>query len=44
MANGHCAMGTPEAVITTETLSKLYGAKVEVVRAGGRVFVVGAET
>jgi zinc/manganese transport system ATP-binding protein len=44
MANGHSAIGSPEKIITTETLSKLYGAKVEVVRASGRIFVVGAET
>jgi zinc/manganese transport system ATP-binding protein len=44
MANGHSAIGTPEAIITTETLSKLYNTKVEVVRASGRIFVVGAET
>ena len=43
MAKGHCAIGTPETIITTETLSSLYGAKVEVVRASGRIFVVGAE-
>lgn len=44
MANGSGLMGTPEAIITTETLSKLYNTKVEVIRANGRIFVVGAET
>ncbi len=44
MANGHCAIGTPEEVITSATLSQLYGSSVEVVQALGRVFVVGAET
>jgi zinc/manganese transport system ATP-binding protein len=43
MANGRGVMGTPEEVITGATLSKLYNTQVEVVRAGGRVFVVGAE-
>lgn len=43
MANGHAAMGAPEEIITGETLSELYGTKVEVVRAGGRIFVIGAE-
>jgi len=43
MANGRGVMGTPEEIITSETLSKLYNTQVEVVRAGGRVFVVGAE-
>lgn len=43
MANGHCAIGTPDEVITSATLSKLYGSSVEVVHALERVFVVGAE-
>jgi len=44
MANGHSAIGTPDEVITSGTLTKLYGSPVEVVQALGRVFVVGAET
>ncbi|QBD83334.1 ATP-binding cassette domain-containing protein [Ktedonosporobacter rubrisoli] len=43
IAHGHSAIGTPEEVITSETLSKLYGSPVEVVRALNRLFVVGAE-
>jgi zinc/manganese transport system ATP-binding protein len=43
MANGHSAIGTPDQVITSETLSKLYDSPVEVIRAMGRVFVVGCE-
>ena len=43
VANQHCTIGKPEEVITTETLSKLYGSPVEVVQALGRMFVVGAE-
>jgi zinc/manganese transport system ATP-binding protein len=43
MANGHGVLGTPNEVITSATLSKLYGANVEVVRSGQHVFVVGAE-
>jgi zinc/manganese transport system ATP-binding protein len=43
MANGHSAMGTPDEVITSSTLSKLYGSQVAVVQALDRVFVVGAE-
>ena len=41
---GHAAVaGTPREVITTETLSMLYGAPVEVLRASdGRLVVVGA--
>ena len=42
LANGRSAIGRPEQVITRETLSRLYGAAVEVVKTGGRVFVVGA--
>jgi len=41
----HCRsrMGTPEEVITGETLSQLYDSPVEVIQAQGRFFVVGAE-
>ncbi len=42
LANGKSAIGRPDQVITRETLSELYGAPVEVVKTGGRVFVVGA--
>lgn len=42
-AHGHSAIGTPDEVITSETLSRLYNTKVEVMRTGGHVFVVGAE-
>ncbi len=44
MANGQSAIGTPEEVITSSTLTQLYGSPVEVVQALNRVFVVGAET
>jgi len=43
MANGHSAIGTPDKVITSETLSILYKTQVEVIQAKGRIFVVGAE-
>jgi zinc/manganese transport system ATP-binding protein len=43
IAAGHAVAGTPSEVITTETLSDLYGAPVEVLRASdGRLVVVGA--
>ncbi len=42
LANGRGAIGRPDQVITRETLSDLYGTPVEVVKTGGRVFVVGA--
>lgn len=44
MARGHATIGTTDEVITSATLTRLYGSPVEVVQALGRVFVVGAET
>jgi zinc/manganese transport system ATP-binding protein len=44
IAHGHTALGPPEDVITSSTLSRLYNAPVEVVHALGRMFVVGVET
>ena len=44
MAHGQSTIGTTDEVITSATLSKLYGSSVEVVQALGRLFVVGAET
>ena len=43
MAGGSSALGKPEDVITSLTLSKLYNTKVEVIKAKNRIFVVGAE-
>jgi zinc/manganese transport system ATP-binding protein len=43
MAHGHSVMGTPDEIVTSATLSKLYDTKVEVIRSGDHVFVVGAE-
>jgi zinc/manganese transport system ATP-binding protein len=43
MANNHTAIGAVDEVITSATLSRLYGSTVEVVYAKGRYFVVGAE-
>jgi len=41
-AGGRAAEGSPEQVITTETLSRLYGAPIEVLQASdGRLVVVG---
>ncbi|MEA2556830.1 MAG: zinc/manganese transport system ATP-binding protein [Actinomycetota bacterium] len=36
------AVGTPDRVLTTETLSRLYGTPVDVLRVRGRIIVVGA--
>src|SRR5579875_1072949 len=45
LAAGRAASGTAEKVVTTETLSALYGHHVEVLRVQGRVLVVsGRET
>lgn len=41
--NGRFRIGTPAEVMTTETLSELYGSKVEVFNVGGRLVIVGAE-
>jgi zinc/manganese transport system ATP-binding protein len=44
VARGRLTMGRPEEVITSETLSALYDAPVEVLRdSRGRVFVVGLD-
>lgn len=44
VAAGRVAMGRPEEIITTERLSEIYGAPIEVIRdSRGRVFVVGLE-
>ena len=40
LGNGSAALGTVDEVITAPVLSKLYGAEIEVVRAGGHVFVM----
>jgi zinc/manganese transport system ATP-binding protein len=42
VAGGHMLAGTPEEIITTETLTALYGAPIEVLRTSdGRLVVVG---
>ena len=44
LAGGRGAIGRPDEVITRDALSRLYGAPVNVVKTGGRIFVVGART
>jgi zinc/manganese transport system ATP-binding protein len=42
VAGGHAVAGRPAEVITTETLTRLYGVPIEVLRASdGRLVVVG---
>jgi zinc/manganese transport system ATP-binding protein len=40
LGSGQAALGPIEAVITPAVLSRLYGAPIEVVRAGGHIFVL----
>ncbi|WP_374200186.1 metal ABC transporter ATP-binding protein [Streptomyces sp. AC555_RSS877] len=42
LARGGHRVGTPEEVLTSESLTRLYGTRVDVVRVQGRVVVVGA--
>jgi zinc/manganese transport system ATP-binding protein len=41
LAPGRWAMGSPREVLTTETLTRLYSAPVDVLEVRGRVVVVG---
>jgi zinc/manganese transport system ATP-binding protein len=41
LAGGRFRVGTPQEVMTTEVLSDLYDSHVEVIRANGRIVVVG---
>lgn len=43
MANRRSAVGTRDEVITSTTLTRLYGRRVDVVEAGGKLFVVGVD-
>jgi zinc/manganese transport system ATP-binding protein len=43
IANGHSTIGAPDEVITSDTLTQLYGSPVEVIRTKDRVFVAGVE-
>ena len=42
-AGGRALVGTPDEVMTSESLSDLYGSPVEVIRRGERIIVVGAD-
>ncbi len=43
LAGGRWAVGRADDVLTSETLSRLYGSPVDVLRLGGRVVILGAE-
>jgi zinc/manganese transport system ATP-binding protein len=40
LSGGNAALGTVNQVITSTSLSRLYGSEIEVIRAGGRIFVL----
>lgn len=42
LANGKFSIGSPDEVLTSEMLTKLYGTPVDVLRNQGRIVVVGA--
>jgi len=42
LANGRFRIGAPDEVLTSEVLSELYQAEVDVIRTHGRVVIVGA--
>ena len=43
LGSGHAALGTVDEVITGPVLSRLYASEIEVVRVGGRIFVMSRE-
>jgi zinc/manganese transport system ATP-binding protein len=43
LGGGRAALGTVDEVITGPVLSRLYGSEIEVVRIGGRIFVMSGE-
>ncbi|WP_051298164.1 metal ABC transporter ATP-binding protein [Brevibacterium album] len=43
LAGGHYRVGTPEEVITTESLTELFGSPIEVVEVGDRLVIVGGD-
>ncbi|GAB93310.1 putative ABC transporter ATP-binding protein [Gordonia rhizosphera NBRC 16068] len=43
LVGGQFRIGTPDEVMTTATLSELYGSEIEVVRVNGRLVVIGCE-
>jgi zinc/manganese transport system ATP-binding protein len=40
LGNGHAVLGNVDEVVTAPVLSRLYGTEIEVVRAGGHIFVM----
>jgi zinc/manganese transport system ATP-binding protein len=44
MVDGRFRIGTPDEVMTSDTLSELYGTRVEVLRVRGQIHVIGAQS
>ncbi len=44
LVDGQFRVGTPDEVMTSETLSELYRSRVEVLRVGGQIHVAGAQS
>ncbi|MBB4687823.1 zinc/manganese transport system ATP-binding protein [Amycolatopsis jiangsuensis] len=44
LVNGQFRIGKPDEVMTSETLSQLYGTRVEVLRVGGQIHIAGAQS
>jgi zinc/manganese transport system ATP-binding protein len=44
LANGQFRIGTPDEVLRSDVLSKLYGRDVDVVRNQGRIAVLGSSS
>ena len=43
LSSSRWAVGTPDEVLTDDTLSRLYGIQIDVLRVRGRIIVVGAD-
>jgi len=44
VAAGRWAAGSPDAVLTTQSLSALYGTRIDVIRVHGHIVIVGGDT
>jgi len=44
LVNGSFRIGKPDEVMNTETLSELYGTRVEVLKVGGQIHIAGAQS
>ncbi|MFF0143805.1 zinc/manganese transport system ATP-binding protein [Amycolatopsis sulphurea] len=44
LVNGQFRIGKPDEVMTSDTLSELYGTRVEVLRVGGQIHIAGAQS